>query len=94
MKRRKEPPDPENPANKKKREGNCIIHCSSTSSSAPFTFLSEERFKYIKEIKDRRMQQPPGSTYRLMDICVQIPDELSPDCGYHKKCYQHFTRKY
>ena len=73
----------------------CIIH-KKDSKCEQFTYISKtkdpaERFKHIKDIQKKRLSQPLYSSYRMVDICEQIPDEVSDEHGYHRDCYAHFT---
>ena len=53
------------------------------------------KLKYLQEIRDKRLQQPHESVYRMEDICMQIPDRIDKTnvdfIGYHRQCYQNFT---
>ena len=46
---------------------------------------------FSKNIRDRRFAEPPGSSYRMTDICQGIPDEIQENEGYHRGCNQRFT---
>ena len=46
---------------------------------------------FSKNIWDRHLAEPPGSSYRMTDICQGIPDEIQENEGYQRGCYQRFT---
>ena len=75
----------------------CIIHKPSVPETADFTLIrgdgGELSFQHLQSVRDRRLQDPPGSNHRQLDICNQIPDELTEGCGYHRACYRSFTGK-
>lgn len=79
---------------KRKRE-HCVIHMSGIKHGS-FTYFSDltnpnDRLALLKNIRDRRLAEPPGSSYRMTDICQGIPDEIQENEGYHRGCYQRFT---
>ena len=51
----------------------------------------ENTLTKLQDIKRRRLAEPLNSPYRMTDICDQIPDDLSPNHGYHRDCYKRFT---
>jgi len=51
----------------------------------------EDTLAKLQGIKRKRLAEPLTSPYRMTDICKQIPDELSPNHGYHRECYKRFT---
>ena len=70
----------------------CVIHFPD-SKCDQFTPLTQPRLDKLNDIKQKRLNQPLKSSYRLSQICVQIPESLSPEYGYHRDCYQRFTSK-
>lgn len=69
----------------------CIIH-SPDSKCGSFIPLTEERLERLNSIKQKRLNEPSTSSFRFSDICTQIPDSISPGYGYHRDCYQSFTK--
>ena len=85
----------ERPESKCKRTMCCIIH-RDNSNMASFIHLNDlenpgERFRYICEIRRKRLSQPIGSAERMEAMCDQIPEEFGEIHGYHRDCYQRFT---
>lgn len=68
----------------------CIIHYRD-SSSGPLTTLTEERLSKLKEIQKRRLSEPVDSPHRMSYVCLQIPDTVEENHGYHRQCYKRFT---
>ena len=88
------------PSRKKRSSPTCMIHDPSKSAYGHFTALSKvkgiamEKLQYLHGIRDRRLRQPHGSSYRMQSVCNQIPATLPDDfesTGYHRQCYQGFT---
>ena len=54
-------------------------------------FVSMKR----NQLRDRRLDQPIESPYRIKEVCDQFSETLDgADCkvtGYHRRCYQNFT---
>ena len=78
----------------------CILHKAQVPHDAPFTFLAdlgadltEQRLQYLHTVRDTRLKEKPGSSNQQLDICNQIPDQITPECGYHRQCYSSFTSK-
>ena len=65
------------------------------AGNSKFTLLSnldpDARFKHIQNIRDRRLVETKCEL-RMEDACRLIPDTLQPTHGYHRGCYQQFTR--
>ena len=66
---------------------------------SPFTFLgdlgdpaTEECVQYIN-VKAMRLVEKPGSATQQLDVCNQIPENITAECGYHRQCYTSFTNK-
>lgn len=83
------------------KTGKCILHVPSSSDHGPFTNLSNvkgtpiQKLQYLHDIRDRRYRQPHGSPFRMQSACDQIPATLPDDLesvGYHRLCYQLFTK--
>lgn len=71
----------------------CIIHYEQ-STNKNFTFLSklsdpQERLEKLMNIQRLRQIQPTSSTQRLDS---QIPEVIHEKHGYHRDCYQKFTK--
>ena len=66
--------------------------------NSPFTFLgdlgdpaTEERVQYIHNVKAMRLAEKPGSATQQLDVCNQIPENITAECGYHRQCNTSFT---
>ena len=46
----------------------------------------------IKKICAQRQLQRLGSSLRMDEACRCVPDSLSSEDGYHRTCYQQFTK--
>ena len=74
----------------------CIVHYDA-SSCDNFKLLADvriqqERFQKILEIRDLRLSQPADSTHRMESVYRLIPTEIGEGHGYHRDCYNHFTK--
>lgn len=79
----------------------CILHVSGIQHG-DFTPLSNikgsaaDKLAQLHDIRDRRLLEPRGSPNRMEDICNQIPESLAGEnletIGYHRGCYQKFTK--
>ena len=69
----------------------CVIH-NPDSKCESFIPLTEERLEKLNSVKQKRLSQPATSPFRFPEICPQIPDSISPGFGYHRDCYQSFTK--
>ena len=79
----------------------CILHVSGIQH-LDFTPLSKvkgsatEKLAQLHSIRDRRLREPHDSSYRMEDVCNQIPESLAgvdlEAIGYHRGCYQSFTK--
>ena len=74
----------------------CIVHHIGNSNQN-FTLLKNlpdplQRLSYIQEIGALRQSQPVDSNERLDAQCKCIPEKLSDLHGYHRSCYQRFTK--
>ena len=81
--------------------GTCIIHSDSagpsTAASESFAFFfdirdSEKTFQRIKQIRDMRLAEPIDSVNRMENVCSKVPSTLNDNDGYHRECYQRFTK--
>ena len=79
----------------------CILHVSGIKHGefTPFSQIKvpvTEKLAYLQNIRDKRLSQPPGSPNRMEAVCKSIPDNLTGAdlgaIGYHRACYQHFTK--
>ena len=66
----------------------CVIHTPDSKCKSIIP-LTEER---LNSIQQKRLSQPTSSPFRFPEICSQIPDSISPGFGYHRDCYQYFTK--
>ena len=76
----------------------CIIHTPGSNEKL-FCRLSncdepQERLKKLQDIGKKRQEQPLDSPYRLEQACGCLPGDLNlkPEYGYHRHCYQKFTK--
>ena len=57
----------------------------------------EEKFHQLQDIRDKRKAKTDNSPHRMKKICDEIPEVLTglnlETTGYHRKCYQNFTKK-
>ena len=78
-----------------KKKDICILHTTGIKHGAFTAFAglkdSEERFQKLKEIRDRRIGEY-NPALRMEDICRKIPQMLQQNHGYHRGCYQKFTK--
>ena len=44
------------------------------------------------QIAFKHLNQPGGSSYKLSEQCANIPTTLMNHHGYHRDCYQCFTK--
>jgi len=80
---------------KRQKTAVCIIH-RTDSNLENFIYLHEldnpeDRFGYICDVRNRRLEQPIGSANRMQTVCDQVPSKFDGNHGYHKDCYQRFT---
>ena len=79
----------------------CILHVSNIQHG-DFTSLSNvkgsttDKLSQLHNIRHRRLMEPPHSPNRMEDVCNEIPEALSGEhleaTGYHRGCYQTFTK--
>lgn len=74
----------------------CILHYSASSCDS-FTLLADlkdpqERFQKLLDIRALRLSQSVDSNQRMESVCELIPNEMSEGHGYHRDCYNHFTK--
>ena len=79
----------------------CILHVSGIQH-LDFTPLSDvkgsatDKLAQLHSIRDRRLIEPHNSPYRMEDVCNNIPESLTDAdlevVGYHRGCYQNFTK--
>ena len=79
-----------------KRKQICILRYESSNCES-FTYLSDtknpnDRLQHLKDIRDLRLSKPQGSVHRMESVCNGIPTDLRDNHGYHRDCYQHFTK--
>ena len=78
----------------------CIVHGGGACSDKDFVTLNtvkggpQARLESLIEIRDRRLEMPIDSPYRMTEVCNQIPSTLvgidTSRTGYHKSCYKLF----
>ena len=78
----------------------CIVHGGGACSDKDFVTLNtvkggpQARLESLIEIRDRRLEMPIDSPYRMTEVCNQIPNTLvgidTSRTGYHKSCYKLF----
>ena len=88
------PLDPPEPKVAKKQDM-CILHTTGIKHGA-FTAFADlqdpaERFQKIENIRDRCLAKD-NPALRMEDVCKHIPQKLQQNHGYHRGCYQKFTK--
>lgn len=78
-----------------KKQELCILHVPNIKHG-PFTAFadlqdSEERLSKLKTIRDRRLAEHTAPL-RMAEVCQRIPEEIQGHHGYHRACYQKFTK--
>ena len=81
---------------KLRRDAKCIVH-SGFKGDSLFTYLDEsndpdKQFENIHKIKELRLAEPAGSSNRMSEVCASIPQQRDENDGYHRSCYQAFTK--
>ena len=74
----------------------CIIHFEDCKHEEKFNHFhecqnAEERISKIHDIRRRRSDEPVSSAQRMDFVCQLIPNEMQPEHGSHRECYQRFT---
>ena len=74
----------------------CIVH-SQKSNNESFTYMSqisdcESRLQKLKDIRTQRSLLSLTSADRMKQSCDLIPDVIVEYHGYHRDCYQRFTK--
>ncbi|XP_033111351.1 uncharacterized protein LOC117112389 [Anneissia japonica] len=73
-------------------EQTCIIHLASITIKDTFTYVNEERYRRLCEIRDIRNDFPDDFPYKFKDICQNIPEFFDSTIhGYHRACYTKFS---
>ena len=74
----------------------CIIHYQGSRNLFFTSILAgrnpKDRFEMLKTIRDRRLSQSHDSPLRMEEMCKLIPKEITNVHGYHRDCYQMFTK--
>ena len=79
----------------------CILNKTKGIKHGHFTSFHSidnpfDRFSYLVDIRNRRLAEPISSSQRMSEICQMIPENLEDrdlmTTGYHRGCYQHFTK--
>ncbi|KAK3084587.1 hypothetical protein FSP39_015968 [Pinctada imbricata] len=91
----KESDDKDEPPDKSSLTPLCIIHFETLKIFGKMQLIKDlkeptARFEYICEIRDKRLSLPKESPYRMETVCIQIPNELQDQHGYHRNCYANF----
>ena len=86
---------------RKRSAVSCILHVSGIQHG-DFTPLSNvkrsatDKVAQLHNIRHRRLIEPRDSPNRMEDVCNQIPEGLAgaylEAIGYHRGCYQMFTK--
>jgi hypothetical protein len=53
---------------------------------------SHKIFERLQNIKSRRLEMPADSVHRMQNACKNLPTEYKASHGYHRDCYQKFTK--
>lgn len=79
----------------------CILHVEGIQTG-DFTSLNNvkgsatEKLAQLHDIRERRLREPKSSPCRMENVCNQIPENLEgvnlEAVGYHRGCYQQFTK--
>ena len=80
----------------------CILHNNVIKDHGSVTALSsvkgapQEKLDHLLKKRNERLAEPLESPHRMSDICKIIPETLDDidlsKVGYHRKCYQYFTK--
>ena len=80
----------------------CILHANGLNDYGDFVTLNsiklsaEEKLAQLHSIRNKRLQESCDSPYRMHDVCFNIPKTISEidlgTTGYHRGCYQAFTK--
>jgi len=83
------------------RGDTCILHKSGIQH-LEFTAFTDirssaiEKLHFLHQICHKRLSLPHDSPYRMEDICRQVPENVADEdlahVGYHRGCYQRFTK--
>ena len=88
MKRKKDVPSEKNKAS-------CVIHFTSITHGTFKLFKDDAnapvKIDKLRHIKEQRLAEPVTSSYRMVEQCHLIPDEITDNHGYHWNCYKRFT---
>lgn len=90
------------PPSKRKRESDgasntpvCIVHIKGLKYSDIHMFSDDKdpskKLEKLKEIRNLRLGQPPGSSHRMKESCDLIPEVICDNHGFHWECYKRFT---
>lgn len=87
--------------NKRNTGVRCILHVDSIHHG-DFTSFCDVKGSYndklaqLHNIRERRLMEPKDSPNRMEDVCNQIPEIVDgavlKAIGYHRGCYQKFTK--
>ena len=79
----------------------CILHKEDKNPGEFIPFSSvrgspSEKLHFLQDIRSKRMNLPHNSPYRMEDVCRRIPQSIDDaklkSTGYHRGCYQSFTK--
>ena len=79
----------------------CIFYASGIQHNEFTSFnnvkgSAGEKLAYLLDIREKRLNEYHDSPYRMEDICSLIPESLAnvniKEVGYHRGCYQNFTK--
>ena len=88
-------------SSKKPEPLKCILHVKAKDHENFIAFRdvkvdASEKLSSLHQIRDIRLAEPNDSPHRMGDICTLIPETLEgvdlESVGYHRYCYQQFTK--
>ena len=90
------------PSKSKSCRQSCLVHNTSLKDHGSFTSLDsvkgspQAKLDFLLQKRDQRMAEPIDSVHRMTSVCESIPESLDgldlSVYGYHRKCYQYFTK--
>ena len=85
----------------KRAPAKCILHATDIQHGdfTPLTNVkgsATDKLAQLHNIREKWLLEPQDSPYRMEEVCNLIPESLAGRCleviGYHRGCYQHFTK--
>jgi len=88
------------PKSKKRNVERCILHASgiqhNNNNNNNVKGSVGEKLAYLLDIRKKTLNEPHNSAYCMEEICSLIPESLAnvniKEIGYHRGCYQNFTK--